>query len=63
MGCDDLWPLTSKRRGPCEKSVILLAYVVSIPANEIVIPTVLMLTGLTFGTLPCRLPEQALPNP
>ena len=30
--------------------VILLAYVVAIPANEIVIPTVLMLTVLTAGT-------------
>ncbi len=30
--------------------VILLAYVVAIPANEIVIPTVLMLTVLTGGT-------------
>ena len=29
--------------------VILLAYVVAIPANEIVIPTILMLTVLTFG--------------
>jgi ferrous iron transport protein B len=29
--------------------VILLAYVVAIPANEIVIPTVLMLTALTTG--------------
>jgi ferrous iron transport protein B len=29
--------------------VILLAYVVAIPANEIVIPTVLMLTVLTSG--------------
>jgi ferrous iron transport protein B len=29
--------------------VILLAYVVAIPANEIVIPTVLMLTVLTGG--------------
>ena len=29
--------------------VILLAYVVAIPANEIVIPTVLMLTVLTTG--------------
>jgi ferrous iron transport protein B len=29
--------------------VILLAYVVAIPANEIVIPTVLMLTTLTLG--------------
>jgi ferrous iron transport protein B len=29
--------------------VILLAYVVAIPANEIVIPTVLMLTALTLG--------------
>ena len=29
--------------------VILLAYVVAIPANEIVIPTVLMLTALTAG--------------
>ncbi|HUG42023.1 MAG TPA: ferrous iron transporter B [Longimicrobiales bacterium] len=29
--------------------VILLAYVVAIPANEIVIPTVLMLTALTVG--------------
>jgi ferrous iron transport protein B len=30
--------------------VILLAYVVAIPANEIVIPTVLMLTVLSLGT-------------
>jgi len=30
--------------------VILLAYIVAIPANEIVIPTVLMLTVLTAGT-------------
>jgi ferrous iron transport protein B len=30
--------------------VILLAYVVAIPANEIVIPTVLMLTVLAGGT-------------
>lgn len=30
--------------------VILLAYVIAIPANEIVIPTVLMLTVLTGGT-------------
>jgi len=30
--------------------VILLAYVVAIPANEIVIPTVLMLTALSLGT-------------
>jgi ferrous iron transport protein B len=30
--------------------VILLAYVVAIPANEIVIPTVLMLTALTLST-------------
>jgi ferrous iron transport protein B len=30
--------------------VILLAYVVAIPANEIVIPTILMLTVLTGGT-------------
>ncbi len=29
--------------------IILLAYVVAIPANEIVIPTVLMLTALTTG--------------
>jgi ferrous iron transport protein B len=29
--------------------VILLAYIVAIPANEIVIPTVLMLTALTAG--------------
>jgi ferrous iron transport protein B len=29
--------------------VILLAYVVAIPANEIVIPTMLMLTVLTGG--------------
>ena len=29
--------------------VILLAYVVAIPANEIVIPTILMLTLLTIG--------------
>jgi ferrous iron transport protein B len=31
--------------------VILLAYVVAIPANEIVIPTVLMLTTLALGAL------------
>jgi ferrous iron transport protein B len=31
--------------------VILLAYVVAIPANEIVIPTVLMLTTLTLGAV------------
>ncbi|MCI0540633.1 MAG: hypothetical protein L0Z50_35990 [Verrucomicrobiales bacterium] len=30
--------------------VILLAYIVAIPANEIVIPTVLMLTALVTGT-------------
>ena len=30
--------------------VILLAYVIAIPANEIVIPTVLMLTVLSLGT-------------
>jgi ferrous iron transport protein B len=30
--------------------VILLAYIVAIPANEIVIPTVLMLTVLVTGT-------------
>jgi ferrous iron transport protein B len=30
--------------------IILLAYVVAIPANEIVIPTVLMLTALVLGT-------------
>ncbi len=30
--------------------VILLAYVVAIPANEIVIPTVLMLTAVSLGT-------------
>ena len=30
--------------------VILLAYIIAIPANEIVIPTVLMLTVLTLGT-------------
>lgn len=30
--------------------VILLAYIVAIPANEIVIPTLLMLTTLTLGT-------------
>lgn len=30
--------------------VILLAYIVAIPANEIVIPTILMLTVLTAGT-------------
>jgi len=29
--------------------VILLAYIVAIPANEIVIPTILMLTVLTAG--------------
>jgi ferrous iron transport protein B len=29
--------------------VILLAYIIAIPANEIVIPTVLMLTALTSG--------------
>jgi ferrous iron transport protein B len=31
--------------------VILLAYVVAIPANEIVIPTVLMLTAMTAGVV------------
>jgi ferrous iron transport protein B len=31
--------------------VILLAYVVAIPANEIVIPTILMLTVLTLGAV------------
>jgi ferrous iron transport protein B len=30
--------------------IILLAYVVAIPANEIVVPTVLMLTTLVLGT-------------
>ena len=30
--------------------VILLAYIVAIPANEIVIPTVLMLTVVSLGT-------------
>lgn len=30
--------------------VILLAYIVAIPANEIVIPTILMLTALTVGS-------------
>ncbi len=30
--------------------VILLAYIIAIPANEIVIPTILMLTVLTTGT-------------
>ena len=30
--------------------VILLAYVIAIPANEIVIPTILMLTVLSSGT-------------
>lgn len=30
--------------------VILLAYIVAIPANEIVIPTILMLTTLTIGS-------------
>lgn len=30
--------------------VILLAYIIAIPANEIVIPTILMLTVLTLGT-------------
>ncbi len=30
--------------------VILLAYIIAIPANEIVIPTILMLTVLTAGT-------------
>ncbi len=30
--------------------VILLAYIVAIPANEIVVPTILMLTVLTVGT-------------
>ena len=30
--------------------VILVAYIIAIPANEIVIPTVLMLTVLTLGT-------------
>jgi len=29
--------------------VILLAYIIAIPANEIVIPTILMLTVLTLG--------------
>jgi ferrous iron transport protein B len=29
--------------------VILLAYVVAIPANEIVIPTIMMLTAMTAG--------------
>ena len=29
--------------------VVLVAFIVAIPANEIVIPTVLMLTALTFG--------------
>ena len=29
--------------------VILLAYIIAIPANEIVIPTILMLTALTLG--------------
>ena len=29
--------------------VILLAYIVAIPANEIVIPTILMLTAMTLG--------------
>jgi len=29
--------------------VILLAYILAIPANEIVIPTILMLTSLTLG--------------
>jgi ferrous iron transport protein B len=29
--------------------VILLAYIVAIPANEIIIPTVLMLTVMTLG--------------
>ena len=33
--------------------VILLAYIVAIPANEIVIPTVLMLTGWTTGAAGC----------
>ena len=31
--------------------VILLAYIVAIPANEIVIPTILMLTTLTLGSV------------
>lgn len=31
--------------------VILLAYIVAIPANEIVIPTILMLTTLTLGSM------------
>lgn len=31
--------------------VILLAYVLAIPANEIVIPTILMLTTLTLGSM------------
>lgn len=31
--------------------VILLAYIVAIPANEIVIPTILMLTTLTLGSI------------
>ena len=29
--------------------VVLLAYVIAVPANEIVIPTILMLTVLTLG--------------
>ena len=31
--------------------VILLAYIVAIPANEIVIPTILMLTTLTLSSM------------
>ena len=30
--------------------VILLAYIVAIPANEIVVPTILMLTVLVTGS-------------
>ncbi|MEZ5433826.1 MAG: hypothetical protein R3F31_22210 [Verrucomicrobiales bacterium] len=30
--------------------VILLAYIVAIPANEIVVPTILMLTVMVTGT-------------
>lgn len=40
--------------------IILLAYVVAIPANEIVIPTVLMLTALVGGGLGLETPEGVL---
>ena len=33
--------------------VILLAYIIAIPANEIVIPTILMLTVMTLGINRC----------